>query len=756
MSNGPRLTARIVLVLTLCALQAEVTARGEGPSTGPAWHPVPGHLVTRWAKDVDPAAPLPEYPRPQMVRRDWLNLNGLWEYALTDQRAAAPPAVYDGQVLVPFPIESALSGVKRPVSAQDRLFCHRTFIVPTSWAGQTVLLHFGAVDYEAAVSVNGREVGRHVGGYTPFEFDVTPALRPGQNDLLVNVYDATSDDQPIGKQRTGKGVRGIWYTACTGIWQTVWLEPVPATHVTSLKLVPDVDGSALRLTVAATGDGTVSATATATADGKAIGAATGGPGAELTVPIAAPHLWTPDDPYLYSLHVSLRHGDQVLDAVDGYFAMRKVSLGKDAQGHERILLNNRFVFERGVLDQGYWPDGIYTAPTDAALQSDVDMTKTLGFNLSRKHAKVEPDRWYYWCDRQGLLVWQDMPQAKSDHLPEPAKAAFKRQLAEEVTAFANHPSIIVWTTFNEGWGEHDVEPLVDMVRQMDPTRLVNNASGWTDVPGVGDLRDTHHYPAPACEVPTGDRASVDGEFGGLGMRVAGHLWAEPPRGHQGPARDGWKLTRNYQGLIEQAYRLRDERSMSAYVYTQLTDVENETNGLLTYDRDVVKPDVAIVAAANAGRFVPLPPNPHPDVLPSAADEPGEWRYTTDQPGVSWSAADFDDRSWTVGRGGFGHGVGNPTTPWKTADIWLRRTATLPLTLPPAIDVLAYHDDDVQVYVNGIAAAAATGAAHDYERLPMSPEARAALKPGGPNVVAVHCHQTTGRQFVDVGLTAARQ
>ncbi len=746
-----------VMRFALAAMTAILSLAAGPPATrtttAPAWQPVPGRLMTRWAKDVDPAAPLPEYPRPQMVRHDWLNLNGLWDYAVSDKGAAAPPAAYDGQLLVPFPIESALSGVKRDVTAGQRVFYHRTFTVPAAWAGRAVLLHFGAVDYEATVSVNGREVGRHVGGYTPFEFDVTPFLRGGENDLLVNVYDATSDDQPIGKQRTGKGVRGIWYTACTGIWQTVWLEPVAATHVASLKLVPDVDGSALKLTVACSGRAAVSATVGV--GGKPVATASGDAGTEVSVAIPAPHLWTPDDPYLYSLHVSLRHGDQVLDSVDSYFALRKVSLGKDAQGRDRVLLNNQFVFQRGVLDQGYWPDGIYTAPTDAALRSDVDMAKKLGFDLSRKHAKVEPDRWYYWCDQQGLLVWQDMPQAKSDHLSDPAKAAFRRQLAEEVTAFANHPSIVVWTTFNEGWGEHDVKQLVDMVHQLDPTRLVDDASGWNDVPGVGDIRDVHHYPAPQCDAPTGDRASVNGEFGGLGLRVPGHLWAGPSRGNPGLARGEWNLTRQYQGLIRQAYGLRGERGMSAYVYTQLTDVENETNGLLTYDREVVKPDAAVVAAANAGQFVPLPPNPDPDLVPTAADDEAQaWRYTADEPADGWAKPGFEDKAWRSGLSGFGHGVGKPATPWTSADIWLRRTVTLPPKLPPTIDVLAYHDGDVQVYLNGVLAASAAGVTHGYERLPMSAEARATLKPGEPNVVAVHCHQTTGGQFIDVGLAVA--
>ena len=739
-----------VIAFTLFTLTvAPLATAADAP---PPWHPVTGQLMTRWAKDVDPAAPLPEYPRPQMTRHDWLNLNGLWDYALSDKSAMAAPATYEGKLLVPFPIESALSGVKKTVTPDQRLFCHRTFTVPAAWAGRSVLLHFGAVDYETVVSVNGKEVGRHVGGYNPFEFDITAALHPGDNDLLVNVYDATSMDQPIGKQRIKGG--GIFYTGCTGIWQTVWLEPVAPSHISNLKLVPDVDGSALKLTVtAAGGDATVSVTAGA--NGQPVGTVSGDAGAELAIPIAAPHLWTPEDPYLYSLHVSLRHGEQVVDAVDSYFAMRKVSVGKDAQGRNRILLNNQFVFQRGVLDQGYWPDGIYTAPTDAALRSDIDMTKKLGFNLSRKHAKVESERWYYWCDTLGLLVWQDMPQAFSKELPEAAKVAFKDQLRDEVIAFANHPSIIVWTTFNEGWGEHDVKPLVDMVHQLDPTRLVNDASGWTDVPGVGDIHDTHHYPAPWCDIPSGDRASVNGEFGGLGMRVPDHMWTNQSWGYQGLASSGWNLTRLFQGVIKQAYKLRDERAMSAYVYTQLTDVETESNGLMTYDRAVVKPDVAVVAAANAGQFVPLPPNPHPALVPTAADEPATWRYTTDKPADNWAATTFDDSAWKTGKSGFGHDVGSPNTPWKTADIWVRRTVTLPAKLPAKLDVLAFHDEDAEVFVNGVAAASASGYTTDYATLPMSDAARAALVPGQPNVIAVHCHNAVGGQYVDVGITAAK-
>ena len=700
----------------------------------PAWQPVGGGLMTRWAKDVDPAAPLPEYPRPQLVRHDWQNLNGLWDYALTAKGAAAPPAAFDGKLLVPFPIESALSGVKKTVTADQRLFCHRTFTVPAAWAGRDVLLHVGAIDYKAAVSVNGREVGRHTGGYDPFTVDVTAALHAGENDLLVNVYDGNSDAQPIGKQRQHGG--GIFYTGCTGIWQTVWLEPVPATHVTSLHIVPDVDGSVLKLTVACVGDAAVSVTAGA--DGKPVGTAAGDAGAEITVPIPAAHLWTPDDPYLYSLHVGVRHGGQVLDSVDSYFALRKVSLGKDGQGRTRILLNNQFVFERGVLDQGYWPDGIYTAPTDAALRSDVDATKKLGFDLSRKHAKVEPDRCYYACDTLGLLVWQDMTQAfaKPADLTDAAKAQFAAELTRLVQAHDDDPCIIAWTTFNEGWGEHDVKAAVDRVHRLDPTRLVDDASGWNDVAGIGDVRDTHHYPAPWCTEPEPDRSVVCGEFGGLGMRVDGHMWATQSWGYQGLAGSGWNLTRLYQGVARQAYKLRDEQGMSGYVYTQLTDVETESNGLLTYDRAVIKPDAAVVAAANAGQFVPLPPNPHPELVPTSADGAVTWRYTTDRPADNWATAGFDDSAWKAGPAGFGHDVGTPGTAWTAGDIWIRRTAPMPDHLPAKIDVLAFHDEDVEVYVNGVPAAAAAGYTTDYARLPLSADARAALRPGEPAVIAV--------------------
>ncbi len=725
----------------------------------PDWHPAPAPLMTRWAKDVSPDRVLPEYPRPQMARPRWQSLNGLWDLALTDAAATVPPAAFDSRILVPFPYESALSGVGKPSPVDQRLWYRRTFAVPADWraGGQRVLLHLGAVNWDSTVAVNGTDLGRHRGGYDPIDLDVTDALRPaGEDTLVVSAYNPmvtdAADAQVVGKQRTHP--RSIYYTGATGIWQTAWLEPVPAAHVAGVKVVPDVDGHAVHVTV--TADGTAGpVTVTATDDARPVGGAvTGVAGAEITLPVADAHLWTPDDPHLYDLHVTLG-----TDAVDGYFAMRQVSLGKDGRGRTCMLLNGRAVFQVGALDQGYWPDGIYTAPTDDALRSDVEAAKGFGFNLLRKHAKVEPERWYYWTDKLGVLVWQDMPQCfgagptrGESTLTDAAKAQWLAEWGRILAARASHPSIIVWTTFNEGWGQHDTADVVAFTRRADPSRLVNAASGWNDR-GVGDVRDTHAYPGPRCEQPEPDRAAANGEFGGLTMRVPGHMWTADVFGYGTTLGSGWTVTRKYQDLLRHAYALRDDRGCSAVVYTQLTDVERESNGLLTYDRAVVKPIADVVTAANRGQFVPLPPKPpSPDLVPTSQDDPQTWSFTTDPPPEGWAKPDFDPAAWKAGAAPFGHGypVG---TDWHTGDVWLRRTVDLPAAIPAKLDVVTEHDEDVDVYLNGVPAAHAAGYAGQYVRLPVSDAARAALRAGGPNVIAVHCHQTVGGQVIDVGLTA---
>ena len=362
------------------------------------WQQAAGPLKTRWAKDVTPANALPEYPRPQLVRKDWLNLNGLWDIKLGDG-----PEV---KVLVPYPIESALSGVMKHA---DRMTYRRSFDIPKGWSGRHVLLHFGAVDWETKVSVNGKELGTHRGGYDPFSFDITAALKQeGTQDLTVEVFDPTNDGgYPRGKQTLSPG--GIMYTPSSGIWQTVWLEPVAEAHIESLQLVPDVDGGCLRLTVK--GSGTVEAIASD--GGKQVATISGYAGSELKLAIPNPKLWAPGSPHLYDLRVSLKSNGKDVDVVTSYFGMRKIALGKDDKGITRPLLNGKFVFQVGPLDQGFWPDGIYTAPTDDALRFDVAEMRRLGFNCVRKHIKVEPARWYYWCDKLGLMVWQDMPSVNS-------------------------------------------------------------------------------------------------------------------------------------------------------------------------------------------------------------------------------------------------------------------------------------------------------------------------------------------------------
>ena len=713
-----------------------------------------------------------------MVRARWQSLNGRWDYAVTGPAAA--PDMYDGKILVPYPYESALSGVGKPSIPGRRLWYRRTFTVPAAWraSGQRVLLHFGAVNWLNAVSVNGQAMGKHRGGYDPFDYDITGALKPGGNTLTVAVRNPLASDVPeaqiLGKQRIRPV--SVLYTASTGIWQSVWLEPVPAAHITGLKITPDVDAGSFRLTARTEvpGDGTrVSVTVT---DGPRIVArTTAKANTEIVLPVASPHLWSPGDPHLYGLRVVLagRGGDSG-DSVQSYAALRKVSLGKDAQGRTRIFLNNRPLFQVGALDQGYWPDGLYTAPTDDALKYDIEEAKRLGFNLLRKHAKVEPERWYYWTDKLGLLVWQDMPQAFGDGFTESTKQQWLAELRRLIATHDNHPSIIMWTLFNEGWGQHDTEQITALTRALDPTRLVNAASGGFNqvvdgrmsryrLPtpaGIGDINDTHTYPDPTTEKQDPARALVCGEFGGVSLRVPGHLWEGGNFGYGTVLHDSRTLTQRYQQLLKEAYALQDVSGVSAVVYTQIVDVERETNGLMTYDRAVLKPLPALIAAANHGRFPALPRAPlsslSPDLVPTSEDTPLIWSYTMLKPADDWPKPGFDASAWKSGRAPFGQGYEGVQTAWADTpgDIWLRRSVTLPAIIPAHLNVLTRHDEDVEVYINGVLAASATGFAGDYVTLPMRGAARAALNAGGANVIAVHCHQTTGGQIIDVGIAKA--
>jgi beta-galactosidase/beta-glucuronidase len=568
-----------------------------------AWKPADNPLITPWTDKVKAEAALPEYPRPQMQRAKWTNLNGLWDYAI-GAKDASRPSQFEGKLLVPFPVESALSGVKKPVTPEQRLWYRRAFRA-TAPKGSRVLLHFGAVDWRAEVFVNGKSLGTHEGGYDPFSFDITDALKPQTKDqeLVVSVWDPTDTGlQPRGKQVLNP--TGIWYTAVTGIWQTVWLETVPAAHIDHLVLTPDFDGKRLRLTVESAQPGQF--TATARLRGAVVGRVTGSTGAETAIALDRVEAWSPESPTLYDLDVALKSGD----SVKSYFGMRKVEVKQDAAGHNRIFLNGSAKFLIGPLDQGWWPDGLYTAPTDEALRSDIDQMKKLGFNMARKHVKVEPARWYYWCDKLGFLVWQDLPSAmlrgpnpnptsvrkgnaEDAKFPPEAASGFRRELEALVRQLHNAPSIIVWVPFNEGWGQHDTNEILRWVKSLDPSRLVDGPSGWKDR-GFGDLKDMHEYPGPNMFATMPDRVSVLGEFGGLGLPLEDHLWWNKRNWGYRTFQDRAALQTAYEGLIEKLAPL-VKQGLAAAIYTQTSDVEGEVNGLLTYDRKVVKFDAARLA-----------------------------------------------------------------------------------------------------------------------------------------------------------------
>ncbi|MHC4784940.1 MAG: glycoside hydrolase family 2 protein [Planctomycetota bacterium] len=739
--------ARAIAPLTL--MLATTAAVGQD-----RWPPTEAPIMTRWAADVSPERVHAEYPRPQLVRDEWLNLNGLWELDFAEE--GQPPPIgrsLSRRILVPFPVESALSGVMRH---GNRLWYRRTFDVPPAWRDRRLRLHFGAVDWHARVWINGVFVGEHRGGYDAFMFDVTDALKEGNaQEVIVGVWDPTDDlTQPRGKQV--RVPQGIWYTPSTGIWQTVWLEPVPERRLDRVELIPDVDNARLRVKLpGATLSRSDAVDVVVFEEGREIARASGL--YEIEVPLETPRLWSPDDPFLYDVEITLRWWNdpaRVLDRVRSYFGMRNVDVGPDDEGTMRLRLNGRPLFQIGTLDQGFWPDGLYTAPTDEALRYDVEVTKQLGFNAIRKHVKVEPDRWYFWCDRLGLLVWQDMPSGDAftgNNLTEiqrsPGSAAqFERELTRLIEGRRNHPCIVTWVLFNEGWGQYDTAGLTGLIRSLDPTRPVDSASGWNDL-GTGDVLDIHSYPGPACPPAAPPRAAVLGEFGGLGLPVEGHTWTDTAWGYRSMP-DAEALVLRYERLLRAVWELRETRGLAAAFYTQITDVETECNGLLTYDRAVIKADVARIAAANQGRLPRLVP-----LVPTAKRAVVSWRYTFSAPPTGWEQTGFDDSAWPTGAGGFGR-KGTPgavvRTPWTGPDIWLR--STFVLRGKPARDLVLYlhHDEDAQIYIDGVLAASVTGYTTTYEEVEMSPDALATLR-SGSHVLAVHCRQTSGGQYIDVGL-----
>jgi hypothetical protein len=582
---------------------------------GQEWKAAGNKIMSPWAEKINPALPHPEYPRPQMKRDAWINLNGIWDYTIKYKDEPKPNS-YSGKILVPFAIESALSGVGKTVGEHNVLWYRKTFNATPAMKGKRILLHFGAVDWQAEVFVNGKKAGAHQGGYDPFSFDITDLLsKKPQQEIVVGVWDPTDmGPQPRGKQVIKPS--GIWYTPVTGIWQTVWVEAVPDTHIDHIYTVPDIDAGSLMVNTSVKQFNPGDELLVQVMDkGKQLAEQrfSKPSGNEITVKGLA--LWSPEKPVLYDLKVSVLRGGKTLDEIYSYFAMRKSSLSKDANGIQWMMLNNSFVFQYGPLDQGWWPDGLYTAPSAEALRFDIEKTKEMGFNMIRKHVKVEPALWYRYCDSIGMLVWQDMPSGDNvagdrwNQNPsleptdkartEASEKIYRTELKAMLDAFRFFPSIVVWVPFNESWGQFKTVEISNWVKQYDPSRLVNPASGG-NFHAVGDIHDLHNYPDPQIHRPEvfgKDRSVVLGEFGGLGLPLENHTWTDRANWGYQSFRNKEELFARYQQLIERLLPL-IPKGLSAAVYTQTTDVESEVNGLMSYDRKVYKFNVEEIRKLN--------------------------------------------------------------------------------------------------------------------------------------------------------------
>ncbi|WP_316783523.1 glycoside hydrolase family 2 protein [Pedobacter frigiditerrae] len=590
---------KALIILLLSLVVNELYAQNE-------WAFKKDKIYTSWANDLNPNAPLPEYPRPQLVRdNNWKNLNGLWDYAIT-QKAEVNPTQFEGKILVPFAVESALSGVKRTVGKDSTLWYRNNITIPTTMKGKQILLHFGAVDWQTEVFVNGKSVGTHEGGFDPFNFDITSFLNKAKTqEIKIRVWDPTEDGpQPRGKQV--KRPRGIWYTPVTGIWQTVWLEALPGTYIINTKQTPDIDAHTIKVAVALNKTTETDKVKVEVLEGtNVITSGFLGTDGSATLKLTNEKLWSPSSPFLYDLRISLIRNNKTIDQVMSYFAMRKISMGKDENGIQRMLLNNKFLFQYGPLDQGWWPDGLYTHATEAAMKFDVDQLKAMGFNMIRKHIKVESARYYNYCDKMGMLIWQDMPSGDLGNSwnPNPgtvnneteknrsadSEANYRKEWTAIMDELHNFPSIVVWTPFNEAWGQFKTVEITEWTMKKDPSRLVNSASGGNFF-NTGHFVDLHNYPQPAMPRPDlfgKDRILVLGEFGGLGLPIDGHTWQQKDNWGYQSFKTKEELFAKYASFIKRLEEL-IPLGLSAAVYTQTTDVEIETNGIMTYDRAIIK------------------------------------------------------------------------------------------------------------------------------------------------------------------------
>jgi ribosomal protein S17E len=681
------------------------------------WAPVPGQIMTNWANDVTPENVWKEYPRPQMVRTDWLNLNGLWDFEITDRDTNKIAINYARKILVPFCVESALSGIKETITGKQQMMYRRYFTVPSNWNQKYLILHFEAVDYETKVWVDGKYVGMHKGGYDHFQFDITGFLSKEQkHEIKIVVWDPTNEgSQPIGKQALPAIKNVTKYTAISGIWQTVWLEPINDVAIESIKIIPNIDNATISLQTKVVGatQGT-RIKIQAFDQGKEIASSIAADDELVSLQLNQPKLWSPTNPFLYDLKLSLVKDGKVVDEVSSYFGMRKISMGRDQEGYMRILLNNEIIYQLGPLDQGYWPDGILTPASDQALRYDIAYLKKIGANMDRMHMKVQPERWYYHCDQLGILVWQDMVsptkfiETKSNLNP----SDFELEHNITVDQLYNHPSIIQWVLFNESWGQYDTERLTAALKAKDPTRLVINASGWHDKK-VGDIRDFHDYtihPAIALVTKNDERAMVLGEAGGFDLLIPGHLWTPDLKTEtklktdwtidfkKGVVKSADELIEKYTILLDDLFQLK-KYGLNAVVYTQISDVEDEISGWMTYDRKVSKLPDTTFAALHQQFFKPTITGKY--ILPLSMNTAQQWNYRFTAPSNDWikntTIADFK-----LGEAPFGIESNNAhkvNTTWNTNSLFLNKEFTL-TALPSKLSLVACNTGITDVYING--------------------------------------------------------
>jgi len=764
------------------------------------WKPVGEKIKTQWTSQVTPENAWREYPRPQMVRENWTNLNGLWDYAVRNAADDANKLEWAGKILVPFCLESSLSGVQRLLQPHEVLHYNRT-IKLTKKPNTRLLLHFEAVDYQCEAYVNGELVGKHTGGNTPFSFDITAAAKDGVNNIALSVIDKTTDPQLRGKQVMRAG--GIFYTRVSGIWQTVWIEEVPATYIASLKIDTAIKPAAITIKTTVAGDKKdVKVRVTAKLAGKEVAKATGTPD-EVKLSIPDAKLWTPETPTLYDLDVELLEGEKTIDSVDSYAGIRTVGRKKDINGDWRMTLNDEFIFHLGPLDQGWWPDGLLTPPCEAAMLFDINYMKKAGFNTIRHHIKVRPRRYYYHCDKIGMMLWQDQVSYRKSPgwtrmrvNPNPGffnpewHKQYMYEFKEMVDYLYNSPSIVMWVPFNEAWGQHKTMEVGKWIADYDKTRLVNVASGGNFWP-VGDIADHHSYPHPGF--PTGDPRFDDyikvvGEFGGHGYVVdKKHIWNPNAKnwGYGGLPKNIEELQARYAESIKRLVQLKNQ-GVAGGIYTQTSDIESEINGLMTYDREVKKFSEEFLAEQHKKLYGaiekrdPNAPKPQPQqgrggrspwvpltkltkpqtgvVLANADNGGATWKYTTKKPADNWLAKDFDAKGWKEGKSSFGT-VETPkakvATTWNTPEIWIRTEFDYQPKEGEDVVLRVFFDEDPVLYINGVKAAGLRGFVTDYTILQISDEAKKSLKPG-KNVIAVYCKNGFGGQNIDVGIVSVKK